>query len=42
MYDERSSVLGLEPEMVPRMEQTLTTKPQPHALGKRVIYHGDR
>ena len=42
MYDERSPVPGLEPEIPPRMEQTLPTKPQPHAGGKRVIYHGDR
>ena len=42
MYDERSPVQGLKPEMPPRKEQTLTTKPQPHAWGKRVIYHNDR
>ena len=42
MYDERSPLPGLELEMPLRMEKTLTTKPQPHACGIRVIYQGDR
>ena len=42
MYNETSPLPGVEPEMPPRMGQTLTTKPQPHACGRRVIYQGDR
>ena len=37
MYDELSAMPGFEPEMPPRMERTLTTMPQPHGCGRRVI-----
>ena len=42
MFDEKSPPLGREPETPPEMEWSLTTKPQPHASGSGVIYHGDR
>ena len=38
MYNERSPVPGFELQTPSRIEQTLTTMPQPHAWGRRVIY----
>ena len=33
---------GPEPRTPERMEQMLNTMPQSHAVGRVVIYHGDR
>ena len=42
MDDERSPMPGLELGTPARMEQTLTTMPPSHAVGRVVIYHGDQ